>query len=339
MDEQTLVPHQPIGHLGVQKEIRTLIGADRLPHAVLLHGPKGIGKRLLAERLAWHLICGQGADTFEGFGYNPSSAAAPQLEAGAYPYLHVLTPESGKKSIQIAQIREKLATLALTAEGWRVVIVDSADQMTEGASNALLKTLEEPNSKTVIVLISHNPSKLLPTIISRCRQYRLSPLEAADVQTVLANNGVDDAKERATLTAISGGCPGEALQIRNIIPKIQQGLFTFFSASLTGQGRLKAMETAELLADKSLSATSGPMLLWWLAACSRAACGHIPDTLSDEDKALFSSLAERLPAHAWARLHGHASNRLNVQSTINLPYQLTLENILGDVITSLETAA
>ncbi|MBI1362726.1 MAG: AAA family ATPase [Proteobacteria bacterium] len=331
-------PQAPIGHLNVQREIRKLHADGRLPHAVLLHGPKGIGKRLLADRLAWYLICGQGNDPFEGFGYNQSAPAVPQLLAGAYPYLHILTPEEGKKSIRIEQVREKLQTLSLTADGWRVVIVDSADEMTEGAANALLKTLEEPNSRTLLILISHNPSKLLPTIISRCRQYRLSPLEDADVRTVLAACGISDTAELATLSALAAGCPGEALQIRDIAPKVQASLESFFTAALSGHGHASALQTAELLSDKKLSATSGALLLWWLAACARKASG-MGLTLPPAQAGLVDKLTARLPAHGWARLHGHVAHRLNVQQEINLPLQLTLENALQDVITSLETAA
>lgn len=319
-------PPLPVGHLDAQREVRALHAAGRLPHGLLFHGPKGIGKRLLAERLAWHLICGQGSDSFEGFGYDTTARAVPQMAAGAYPYLHILTPDEDKKTISVEQVRQKISTLSLTAEGWRVVIIDSADELHLNAANALLKTLEEPNSKTVLVLISHNPSRLLPTIISRCRQYRLRPLDRPQTEAVLLTQGVTDPAERAVLADISSGCPGTALAMRDTAPPVSRALDAFFAALGTPRAHLTALETAETLADKKLASTSGTLLLWRLAALARG-------------EGAYAAVADRLPAHGWARLHQHVTHRLSVQQELNLPLQLTLENALQDVITSLHTAA
>src|SRR5690606_17836036 len=161
--------------------------SQRLPHAILLHGPKGIGKRLLADHLAWHLIAGSGSAGDNILGHNPNSAEAAQLGAGANGNYVVLEPTESKL-IRVDDVRATLSRIALSAEGWRVVIVDCADDMNENSANALLKTLEEPQPQVLMVLISHNPSRLLPTIISRCRQLRLSPLSLAEMKQVLSGD-------------------------------------------------------------------------------------------------------------------------------------------------------
>ena len=136
-------------------------------HAYLLHGSQGIGKRALAEHLMALLLC-----------QKPEAQACGQckachlLAAGTHPDHYVLEPEEADKPIKIDQVRELVDFVAKTAQlgGRKVVLLEPAEAMNLNAANALLKSLEEPSGNTVLLLISHQPSRLLPTIRSRCVQ-------------------------------------------------------------------------------------------------------------------------------------------------------------------------
>jgi DNA polymerase III delta prime subunit len=204
-----------VGHAQAQARIGELLSAGRFPHALLLHGPRGIGKRLLAMHLAYRLICGPGQGT-EGDMFGPAKPAGPlsydaaspqaaQLEADSNPDFHILQPEKSK-SIVIAQVRELLSVLQRSADGARVVVIDALDNLTDEAANTLLKTLEEPRPDVYFLLVCHQLSAILPTIRSRCRLLRLHPLSLEETRAVLNAQGGD-----TSLAPLAHGCPGRML--------------------------------------------------------------------------------------------------------------------------------
>lgn len=141
---------------------------QRHAHAYLLHGPAGIGKRALAERLAGVLLCT--APAADGACGRCKSCLL--LQAGSHPDFFELQPEDADKPIRVDQVRELVDFVAQTAQlgGRKLVLVEPAEAMNLNAANALLKSLEEPSGDTVLLLVSHQPSRLLPTIKSRCQQ-------------------------------------------------------------------------------------------------------------------------------------------------------------------------
>lgn len=199
-----------IGHATAQSQLAQLLSGGRFPHAVLLHGPRGIGKSLLAHQLATRLICGPAEagllPTTSALAPNTESPQFAQLQAGSCPDFHTLTPEEGKKSIGIKQVQALLETLLRTADTARTVIVDSLEDLTPEAANTLLKTLEEPRPGIYFMLIAHQLSAILPTIRSRCRLLKLAPLSLAETQTVLRAQGAEE-----SLAALAQGCPGNVL--------------------------------------------------------------------------------------------------------------------------------
>lgn len=190
-----------IGHIQAQEQLVSLLADGRFPHALIIHGPRGVGKRKLADMLAYRLVCGG-----EGLKADESAPAFAQLQAGSCPDFHVVEPEKGKKSIGIAQAREVLAVLGRSADTQRVVLVDALDNLTEEAANTLLKTLEEPRPGITFLLVCHQLSAVLPTIRSRARLLRLHPLALDDVRRVLRTAGEDE-----TLAPLAQGCPGVVL--------------------------------------------------------------------------------------------------------------------------------
>lgn len=189
-----------------------LAGRPQHAHAYLLHGPAGIGKRALAERLAATLLC-QSPSGLEACGQCKSCHL---LQAGTHPDHFVLEPEEADKAIRVDQVRELVDFVVQTAQlgGRKVVLLEPAEAMNLNAANALLKSLEEPSGNTVLLLISHQPSRLLPTIKSRCVQ-QACPLPRADESLAWLRQALPNAadEELVELLALAGGSPLTALRL------------------------------------------------------------------------------------------------------------------------------
>jgi DNA polymerase III subunit delta' len=223
-----------VGHDAAEAALKQLVDSSRLPHALLLSGPRGIGKATLAFRLAryvlWRDSEGAGLDMFgapaasglPGLTISPDSGVFRRVAAGGHADL--LTVERTfdprrrrlRSEIVVDDVREIGAFLHLTAAegGWRVVIVDGADAMNRNAENALLKILEEPPRRTLLMLVAHSLGKLLPTIRSRCRQMKLPPLDEADVRALIARYcpGLDE-QAAARVADLAEGSIGRALEL------------------------------------------------------------------------------------------------------------------------------
>ena len=199
------------------------IRSGRPPQAWLIGGPPGVGKATLAYRIARYLLrYGANASGPEDLAVAENDPVSMQVKAGAHPGLLVLKrglhPETGKLMtvLSVGEIRKLGNFFGLTsgAGGWRVAIVDTADDMNEAAANALLKLLEEPPRRCMLLLLAHAPARLLPTIRSRCQRLPLRPLDEATVTKEFEHFLPDmDARERAHLAKLSGGSIGAALRL------------------------------------------------------------------------------------------------------------------------------
>lgn len=182
---------------------------QRLPHAVLLSGPSGVGKRLFAQRLAAALVCEDTQIQRQPCG---QCKACRLIAASTHPDVHWLEPEEEGKNIRIDAVRALTARTTLTtqARGSRVFLISPAHAMNRAASNALLKTLEEPTASSVLVLISSQPHLLPATVRSRCQDIVFKPVDAAQAEQWLL--GKVDKTELLPLLALTGGAPLAALK-------------------------------------------------------------------------------------------------------------------------------
>ncbi|MBI6941093.1 DNA polymerase III subunit delta' [Pseudomonas putida] len=202
-----------------------LAGRAQHAHAYLLHGPQGIGKRALAERLMARLLCQQP----QGLDACGQCKACLLLKAGSHPDNFVLEPEEADKPIKVDQVRELVSFVVQTAQlgGRKVVLIEPVEAMNVNASNALLKSLEEPSGDTVLLLVSHQPSRLLPTIKSRCQQVTCPQPGLAQSQAWLATALPDsDEAERAELLALAAGSPLMAVSLQAQGVREQRALVT-----------------------------------------------------------------------------------------------------------------
>jgi DNA polymerase-3 subunit delta' len=191
---------------------------DRLPHALLLSGAAGLGKRAFAAAFVATLLCERRGEHDEGLACGQCRACA-LLEAGSHPDSVRVTLElrddgAPRTEITVDQIRVLGERLALTPQfgGLQIVLIDPADAMNASAANALLKTLEEPTPATVIALIADRPARLPATIRSRCQRIDFHLPPRAQALAWLAQQGVE-AKAAAKALAVAAGNPGVALEL------------------------------------------------------------------------------------------------------------------------------
>jgi DNA polymerase-3 subunit delta' len=238
-----------IGHAAVESMLLQLIDQSRLPHAMIFAGPKGIGKSTMAFRLARYLLNSSPSPSGEGreetgmaglFGealplsqpspreeglpgnlhIAPDTSVFRQVASGGHPDLMTVErPYDEKKdrrkdAVDIDSIRKVAPFLRMTASkdnGWRIAIVDDSDTMTRQAQNAILKILEEPPQRAVLILVCHRPGALIPTIRSRCRMVNFQPLALADFSTLAKKlDPVLDAESLSSLHSLTDGSVGQA---------------------------------------------------------------------------------------------------------------------------------
>lgn len=214
------------GHDAAIAAFRAALDSGRLHHAWLISGPRGIGKALFADKAALRVLA-TGAAPLDAPRLDvPDDHSATKLvAAGSHPdlmRLERLTRENGTdlaRSITVDQVRglQRLFATTPSLSPWRTVVIDSIDDLEPSGANALLKNLEEPPAHTAFFLVSHAPERLLPTIRSRCRVLRLSPLKD-DVMTSALRVALPDAEddEIAALVAAGEGAPGRAIAWRGL---------------------------------------------------------------------------------------------------------------------------
>jgi DNA polymerase III subunit delta' len=184
------------------------IGSGKVPHAYLFVGPKGVGKRFTARILAAALCCDGPVPRPCG-----SCGHCRKIAAGTHPDVRNLEVPADKRKIPIEAVREAERWIGVSPHEARakILVVDPAEEMTDAAANAILKTLEEPRSGSFIVLVTAAASALLPTVRSRCQIVRFRPLAPGTTGAILEAEGVEPEVARSA-AALSGGSLDRARQ-------------------------------------------------------------------------------------------------------------------------------
>ncbi len=335
------------GQQAAEAAFLTAAATGRLHHGWLLTGPRGVGKATLAWRIARFLLAEAPAEaglfgapeppsTLE---IAPDHPIARRVQALSEPRLFLLRRawdderKRLKTVITVDEVRRLKSFFGLSATdgGRRVVIVDAADEMNPNAANALLKVLEEPPEGAVLLLISHQPSRLLPTIRSRCRELRLATLSAGDMASALQAAGIEGA-DPAALAELSGGSVGAAIRLANqdglslysdlvalagTLPRLDRPRALKFADSVTGRGNEDRLDLALTLLD----------LL--LARLARAGAAGPPAEAATGETAMLARLSpDAHAARAWAELQQKAGARARHGRAVNLDPAMLLLDIL-----------
>lgn len=230
---------QTIGHKTAQDVLLRLFAGDRAPHALLMVGPSHVGKTHLFMQLVHHLY--QSDRSIESF------ADVTILKRERDP-----KTEKKKSQISVKQVRALTERLAMSplAGGWKVAFVEEAGRLSTGAANALLKTLEEPKGKTLIVLRAPSVQSVLPTIASRCQLIRLSVVSREQIASALIKRGLSKV-EAEEIAARSLGRPGLALRlVKDSELRAQKDLARHQAQTLFHRSRCEQFRTVTELIPK-----------------------------------------------------------------------------------------
>lgn len=254
-----------IGHEDAQAKICESLASGRMHHAWLLAGPKGVGKATLAYRLIRRVL-GGAPDTTGGLDVPASDATAARVESlGHGDFLLLRRPYDFKSKklrteITVGETRKLPEFFSLKASegGWRVALIDAADDMNISAANGVLKTLEEPPEKTLIILLSSEPGRLLPTIRSRCMNLQLRGVETSKITAWLAVQGIDP-KVAAMAAGFSRGAPGKAFALAQNEAEVLRPLQSLLGSLPNGNAQLEHRIAGSLAAINA----GGARALFW----------------------------------------------------------------------------
>ncbi|MGC2050171.1 MAG: DNA polymerase III subunit delta' [Methylovirgula sp.] len=190
-----------VGHAEAERSLLDAYTANRLPHALLIGGERGIGKATLAWRLARFILANPdpaAARAARDLHVDPNHPAARQIAALSHGNIFLLRREWNEKTrrhfseIRVDDVRQAMHLFQHASQGYRICIVDCADELNRSAANALLKLVEEPPPRSLFLIVAHRPALVLPTMRSRCQTLFLRPLSNEEVFTVLERLGEED---------------------------------------------------------------------------------------------------------------------------------------------------
>ena len=342
--------HSLFGHESAEGTFLEAWRAGRIHHAWLIHGPRGVGKATLAYRIARFIFSGNGrdADSLEVPGDHPAAKRiGKECEERLFVLRRKLNPDTRRTArtryytvIRVDDVRALRTFFQRTpiSGGWRIAIVDTADEMNESANNALLKILEEPPERSLILLPSHAPRRLPATILSRCRRLRLGTL--AGLAFASAVRGADASIQKSAMRILeleSEGAPGEALRIHALGGVDLRREIDNLLADLPAldRRRLAAFTNSIGAADgKDRRVLATDMLERALADLARTAAGA-DRPVSDLSRRLQHLAGNPAQARVWATAASGLRTVIEDAGSVNISPSATFLTMLASV----ETAA
>lgn len=294
-----------LGHEAAERTLLAAMRSSRMHHAWLITGPEGIGKATLAFRFARRLLAGQPASTADSLALDPAHPVFRRVVAGGHADLVTIEraydekTKRRKRDIAVDDVRKINGFMALTpAEGgWRVAVVDGAEDLNQNSANALLKILEEPPARAVLILVCSATGRLPPTIRSRCRSLRLSALSDTVMAELLSRYLPEQSEDnRDRLITLGEGSIGRALAMADDDGIAIASMVDRMLAELPNVPLSRGYEIADALGrnDTGFHLFTGQLIAGVAALVRDTVTGR-----ADPDQ---QRLAALLPLEAWGEL-------------------------------------
>lgn len=317
---------QIFGHDWAVTLLKSHAAGGNLRHAYLFVGPEGVGRRTLALNFAKALNCTQSPAPGEFCGV---CRDCRQIQSMQYPDLSLVLPAEGHKDILIDQVRDLQHTLSLApyAASYRIALLPDFQRVTEQAENALLKTLEEPPVKVVLLLTVSALERLLPTIISRCEVIRLRPASLEATQAYLERTRGLEGEKARLIAHLSSGRVGMAIRMAvdpAILSRRGEIMATFLG--LLSANRVRRFKLAEdisrpyELARQNMGEVLPVWLSFWRDVFVRASGADLPlvnvDLSHQVDQ--VASLLNDKTARALVIAHENALQQVDLNANVRL---------------------
>lgn len=341
-----------IGHEAAEAAFLDAWNSKRMAHAWLICGPRGIGKATLAYRIARFVLSGGGgAGGTNLFGepelptsleIDPHHPVIRRISSGGHADLKVLerTWTDDKKTklkseIPVDDVRGVGGFMSLTPGegGWRVVIVDAADEMNRSSANAILKVLEEPPRNALMLLLSHSPGRLLPTIRSRCRRLVLRPLADDQVTLLLRRSNPDLSPEDAhALARLAEGSIGkaQALAAQGGLELYRQMVGLLAGLPRLDVPALHAFADGVAKGDDAFR-TVTELLLWWLVQAATRGAGQAAPEAVPGEALLQTRLVAAAGLEPWVQLWEKTQSLFSRADAVNLDRKQVLLNAFSSL--------
>jgi len=341
-----------LGHEAAEQALREGFDGGRLAHAWLIGGPTGIGKATLAFRFARFVLAGGGVEagglfgdalpvTDGGLAVDLGDPVFRRVASGGHPDL--LTVERSvdpkrdrlRSEIIVDDVRRigHFFAHAPAEGGWRVVVIDAAEEMNRHAANAVLKVLEEPPPKALLLLVSHAPGRLLPTIRSRCRLLTLSPLETETVEALIERYRPDIAGgDRVLLAHLAEGSIGRAITLADHGGLALHGELMVLLAGLPGtdvQALHRFADRFGRTGGEDAFAVAADLVRRWLQRLIRFRAGAVPTDgdIEDDEAAVVARLAPAAGLDRWLEVWEKTSGLLGRVDGANLDRKQVFLNV------------
>lgn len=312
--------HQPI-----LQRLQHHYANDRMPHAILLSGIAGIGKRILAEQLSHGLLC----EAPPAFAQSCGTCKACQLlRSHAHPDFYYLATEEGSKEIKVDQVRNLIQRLSMKSQygGYQVGVIYPAEALNSAASNSLLKTLEEPSGQTLLLLMSEQPSMLSATIRSRCQTFNLASPERSTAIAWLAEQRQVEVQDPGLLLALAQGAPLRALALAdNTLLQARLDWFAAFEQVVLGKA--SPISIAEKWIKEDLAQSIYWVITWITDMIQLQMVGGEGSVLNSDLRPRLVNIAKQNKVTTmFKRLDQAKQARRLVRTSVNT--QLLLEDLL-----------
>jgi DNA polymerase-3 subunit delta' len=298
-----------LGYNSTKQHLFNSYHSNKLHHAILIHGKKGIGKASFAKELVLEILNSQNV---------------------RHPNLLLIEKEEGKKEISVEKIRNISNFLNQTSaiSKDKFIIIDSADELNKSSSNALLKTLEEPHANNFLILISHNPNKVIATIKSRCHIIKIADLDFANfVEILQKNNPLISSEEIKILAQICDNSPAKALENGIELINFYENLLSCLKTkTINGQIYKK-------ISDKNFSLEIISEILTFLINRLVKFLNNSEIDFYFDEKEIFTALKKKFSLKEIFIIFDNINNSLQKTKSLNLDKKLTFINIFNQILT------